>query len=68
LRAEAAGHYLAVADVPAKDIAATVTVSSTSVVTPSLHPLLQEPLGLNPNLQRLPVFKLGGEAVITFFA
>ena len=59
LLAEAAGHCLAVADVPAKDIAATVTVSSTSVVTPSLDSLLQEPLGLSPNVQRLPVFGLG---------
>ena len=59
LLTEAAGHCLAVADVPAKDIAATVTVSSTGVVTPSLDSLLQEPLGLNPNVQRLPVFGLG---------
>ncbi len=34
LLTEAAGHCLAAADVPAKDVAATVTVSSTGVVTP----------------------------------
>ena len=45
LLTEAAGHCLAAAHVPAKDIAATVTVSSTGIVTPSLDSLLQKPLG-----------------------
>src|SRR5262249_27220028 len=34
-------------------------VSSTGIVTPSLDSLLQEPLGLAPSVQRLPVFGLG---------
>ena len=59
LLTEAACHCLAVANVPSKDIAATVTVSSTGIATPSLDSLLQAPLGLNPNVQRLPVFGLG---------
>lgn len=59
LLTEAAGHCLAAADVPAQDIAATVTVSSTGVVTPSLDSLMQEPLGLSPTVKRLPVFGLG---------
>ncbi len=59
LLTEAAGHCLAAADVLAKDIGATVIVSSTGVVTPSLDSLLQKPLGLSPTVQRLPVFGLG---------
>jgi alkylresorcinol/alkylpyrone synthase len=50
---------LTAADVDPKDVAATVTVSSTGVVTPSLDSLLQGPLGLAPTVQRLPVFGLG---------
>lgn len=42
-----------------EDIAATVTVSSTGVVTPSLDSLVQGPLGLRPDTLRLPVFGLG---------
>ena len=42
-----------------EDIEATVTVSSTGIVTPSLDSLLQKPLGLKPSVQRLPVFGLG---------
>ena len=41
------------------EIAATVTVSSTGIATPSLDSLLQGPLGLAPTVQRLPVFGLG---------
>ena len=41
------------------DVAVTVTVSSTGIVTPCLDSLLQEPLGLPPTVQRLPVFGLG---------
>ncbi len=41
------------------EVAATVTVSSTGLATPSLDSLLQEPLGLHPTVQRLPVFGLG---------
>ncbi len=47
------------AGVAPSDVAATVIVSSTGVVTPSLDALIQEPLGLSPNTQRLPVFGLG---------
>ncbi len=50
---------LAQANVPAHAIAATVTVSSTGIVTPSLDSLLQTPLGLAPTVQRLPIFGLG---------
>lgn len=50
---------MARAGVAANEIAATVTVSSTGIVTPSLDSLLQEPLGLRPTVQRLPVFGLG---------
>jgi len=59
LLTEAAKKALASARVTADEIAATVTVSSTGVVTPSLDSLLQEPLGLLPTVQRLPVFGLG---------
>lgn len=45
--------------VEASDIAATVVVSSTGIVTPSLDSLLQTPLGLRPDVQRLPIFGLG---------
>jgi len=47
------------ADVRPCDVAATVTVSSTGIVTPSLDSLIQSPLGLAPTVQRLPVFGLG---------
>jgi len=47
------------AGVEAKDIAATVTVSSTGIVTPSLDSILQEPLGLRATVQRSPMFGLG---------
>ncbi len=41
------------------DVAVTVTVSSTGIVTPCLDSLLQKPLGLPPTVERLPVFGLG---------
>jgi alkylresorcinol/alkylpyrone synthase len=47
------------AHVAPSDVAATVTVSTTGIVTPSLDSLLQGPLGLAPTVQRLPVFGLG---------
>lgn len=47
------------AGVESSNVAATVVVSSTGVVTPSLDVLIQEPLGLLPNTQRLPIFGLG---------
>jgi alkylresorcinol/alkylpyrone synthase len=50
---------IAQAGVSSDHIAATVTVSSTGIVTPSLDSLLQEPLGLRPTVQRLPIFGLG---------
>jgi alkylresorcinol/alkylpyrone synthase len=59
LLVEAARTALRFADVQPADIAATVMVSSTGIVTPSLDSLIQEPLGLSPNVQRLPVFGLG---------
>lgn len=50
---------LRAAGIDGGDVAATVTVSSTGIATPSLDSLLQEPLGLAPTVQRLPVFGLG---------
>ena len=59
LLTEAGREALKAAGVDPKDVAATVTVSSTGFTTPSLDSLLQGPLGLGPNVQRLPVFGLG---------
>jgi len=59
LLTEAGQKVLAAAGVSPADVAATVTVSSTGIVTPSLDSLLQAPLGLAPGVQRLPVFGLG---------
>ena len=59
LLTEAGQKVLKSADVDSKAIAATVTVSSTGISTPSLDSLLQGPLGLSPKVQRLPVFGLG---------
>ena len=59
LLTEAGRKVLAEAGVDPREVAATVTVSSTGIVTPSLDSLLQEPLGLSPTVQRLPVFGLG---------
>ncbi|MHB1207683.1 MAG: type III polyketide synthase, partial [Rhodospirillaceae bacterium] len=59
LLTEVGGLALASAGVAPSEIAATVTVSSTGIATPSLDSLIQEPLGLSPTVQRLPVFGLG---------
>lgn len=59
LLTEAGRKALSAARVTPDEIAATVTVSSTGIVTPSLDSLLQEPLGLDPSVQRLPIFGLG---------
>ena len=59
LLTDAARRALAAAGVSAREVAATVTVSSTGVATPSLDSLIQAPLGLAPSVQRLPVFGLG---------
>lgn len=59
LLTEAGQACLAQASVSPEQIAATVTVSSTGVVTPSLDSLVQGPLGLSAATQRLPVFGLG---------
>lgn len=59
LLADAGRAAMAQAGVASDQIAATVTVSSTGISTPSLDSLLQEPLGLRPETQRLPVFGLG---------
>ena len=59
LLTEAGRKVLKTSGVRPEDVAATVTVSSTGIVTPCLDSLLQEPLGLLPTVQRLPVFGLG---------
>ena len=59
LLTDAGRRVLLNAGVKAQDVAATVTVSSTGIVTPCLDSLLQEPLGLSSTVQRLPVFGLG---------
>ncbi len=59
LLTEAGERVLKSTGVESKDVAATVTVSSTGIVTPCLDSLLQEPLGLSPTVQRLPIFGLG---------
>jgi len=59
LLTQAATKCFEQAGIGAGDVAATVTVSSTGVVTPSLDSLIQGPLGLNPRVARLPVFGLG---------
>lgn len=59
LLTSAGNRALELAGVASTEVAATVTVSSTGISTPSLDSLLQEPLGLRPTVQRLPVFGLG---------
>jgi alkylresorcinol/alkylpyrone synthase len=59
LLTDAGARALTNADVAAQDVAATVTVSSTGIATPSLDSLLQAPLGLRPTTQRCPIFGLG---------
>jgi len=59
LLTQAGGKVLKEAGVNPADVAATVVVSSTGFVTPSLDSLLQGPLGLSCTVQRLPVFGLG---------
>lgn len=59
LLVEAGGKALAAAGVRGADVAATVTVCSTGIATPSLDSLVQGPLGLAPTVLRLPIFGLG---------
>lgn len=59
LLTDAGERAMQAAGVAPREIAATVTVSSTGIATPSLDSLLQGPLGLSPTVQRLPVFGLG---------
>jgi alkylresorcinol/alkylpyrone synthase len=59
LLTEAGRLALASAGVAPAEVVATVTISSTGIATPSLDSLIQEPLGLSPTVQRLPVFGLG---------
>ncbi len=59
LLTEAARKAMAASGVDPSQIGATVTACSTGIVTPCLDSLLQGPLGLSPNTQRLPVFGLG---------
>lgn len=59
LLTEAGREVLSAAGVLGMDIAATVTVSSTGIATPSLDSLLQGPLALSPTVERLPIFGLG---------
>ncbi len=42
-----------------REVDAVVAVSTTGVATPSLDALLIEPLGLRPDVLRLPIFGLG---------
>lgn len=59
LLTQAGRSALEAAGVDARNVAATITVSSTGIATPSLDSLLLVPLGLSPAVQRLPVFGLG---------
>lgn len=59
LLTDAGARAMIAAGVSPGEVAATVTVSSTGIATPSLDSLLQAPLGLPPTVQRLPVFGLG---------
>jgi alkylresorcinol/alkylpyrone synthase len=56
---EAAVACMGSVKVSADEIGATVVVSSTGIVTPSLDSLIQGPLSLKPTVQRLPIFGLG---------
>ena len=56
---EAALACMGSVKVSADEIGATVVVSSTGIVTPSLDSLIQGPLSLKPTVQRLPIFGLG---------
>ena len=55
----AAQDCLDLAGVDAGDVDAIVAVSTTGIATPSLDARLIGPLGLRPNVMRLPVFGLG---------
>jgi alkylresorcinol/alkylpyrone synthase len=56
---QAAAEALSRAGVPASEVAAVVTVSSTGVVTPTLEAREGPALGLSPRAMRTPVFGLG---------
>lgn len=55
----AARRCLASAGLSATSVDAVVTVSTTGIATPSLDARLIGPLGLRPDVERLPVFGLG---------
>ena len=55
----AARQALARAGLAPRDIDATVVVSTTGIATPSLDAMLMGPLGLRPEVRRLPIFGLG---------
>lgn len=59
LLADAAERALAAAGRRPRDIAAVVAVSTTGIATPSLDALMINRLGLNVDVQRLPIFGLG---------
>jgi len=59
LLAEAARAALDGARLKADAIDAVVCVSTTGIATPSLDALLMGPLGLRPDVRRLPLFGLG---------
>jgi alkylresorcinol/alkylpyrone synthase len=56
---EAARRALDAAGVAAAEIDTVVTVSSTGIATPSLEARVAGELGLNPAVERVPVFGLG---------
>ena len=56
---EAARLALERAGVAACEIDSVVVASTTGIATPSLDALLIEPLGLRPDVHRLPIFGLG---------
>jgi alkylresorcinol/alkylpyrone synthase len=56
---DASARALDEAGIPAGEVGAVVTVSTTGIATPSLDARLIECLGLAPTVQRLPIFGLG---------
>ncbi|MEQ8964938.1 MAG: type III polyketide synthase [Azospirillaceae bacterium] len=59
LLAEAAGRALADAGLEGRDVDTVVTVGSTGIATPGLESRLIGPLGLRPEVGRVPLFGLG---------
>lgn len=59
LGAEAVGGALAEAGVSAQEVDLLMFTSVTGIAAPSVDARLVEPLGLRPNVRRVPVFGLG---------